>query len=132
VTTDVIAGFPGETDEHAAETIALVESLGLAKLHVFRYSERPGTPAAAMRQVPPEVRSARAGELRQLGDRLRARYVTSREGCRTSVLVESVHPTSGIAMGTTEDYLKVELPAMGVSEGDLVEVVLGGDVRISG
>jgi threonylcarbamoyladenosine tRNA methylthiotransferase MtaB len=132
VTTDVIAAFPGETDAHAAETIALVERLGFAKLHVFRYSERPGTPAAAMAHVPARVRNARASELRALGERLRERYIASRQGGRASVLVESVDSAAGVATGTTEDYLKVELPATGVSEGDLIEVVLGGDVRVSG
>ncbi len=66
---DLIAGFPGETDDEFAETVSLVESLPFSYLHVFRFSPRPGTPAAAMAPVPPAVVSARAEALRALGRR---------------------------------------------------------------
>ena len=129
VTTDVIAGFPGEVPEHHAETLAFVERTGFSKLHVFRYSSRPGTAAAAMPQVPPELRSHRATELRGLGSALRDRYVASRAGSHAEVLVERVR--NGVATGTTRDYLHVCVPAMvSVAEGDLVETVLSArDVR---
>jgi len=123
VTTDVMAGFPGETDAHAAETLAACERIGFAKLHVFRYSERPGTPAAAMVQVPPEVRAARASALRTTGDRLRERYIAGRLGTAAEVLVETA--ADGIATGTTPEYLRVEFAApAGVGVGDTVQVQL--------
>ncbi len=132
VTTDVLAGFPGETDQHAAETLAFVERIGFSKLHVFRYSERPGTPAATMSgAVPPEVRAERAAKLRELGERMRAAYVAARQGGEAAVLVERVE--DGVATGTTEDYLRVELPAAGRATGDVVGVVLGErGVRVTG
>jgi len=130
LTTDVVAGFPGETAEHAAETLAFVERIGFAKLHVFRYSERPGTPAATMPgSVLPEVRAERAAALRELGDRMRAAYVAARQGSETSVLIERVQ--DGAATGTTEDYLRVRLPAASCVPGEIVSVILGdGAVQV--
>lgn len=123
VTTDVMAGFPGETDAQAAETLAACERLGFAKLHVFRYSERPGTPAAAMTQIAPAVRAERASTLRALGQSLRERFVAERVGSVAGVLVESV--AEGVATGTTADYLRVEFGApKGLGPGDLVSVTL--------
>ena len=67
---DVIVGFPGETDEEFAQTLALVERAPLTYLHVFSYSDRPGTRASAMKdKVPPEVIAVRGGHLRSLGAR---------------------------------------------------------------
>lgn len=64
---DFICGFPTETDENFANTLKLVEEAGITRLHVFPYSERPGTPAAKMSQVPVVIRKKRAEMLRNLG-----------------------------------------------------------------
>lgn len=124
VTTDLIAGLPGETAEDAAATLAAVERIGFAKLHVFRYSARKGTPAAEMQeQVPPAVRAERAAALRAAGNRLRAQYIAGRVGSHAEVLVETV--ADGIATGTTRDYLSVTFVAgEGVCPGALVDVVV--------
>lgn len=123
ITTDVIAGFPGETDAQFAETLDLVESVGFAKLHVFRYSARSGTPAADMAsQVPAEVRARRAAALREAGDAMRSRYVAGRLGQVADVLVERVE--AGIAEGTTRDYLHVRFDAGSSAVGDIVRVPL--------
>lgn len=66
--SDFICGFPTETDENFQNTVNLVEEAGLSKLHVFPYSERPGTPAALMPQVPVEIRKERAKILREHGE----------------------------------------------------------------
>lgn len=66
--SDFICGFPTETDEHFINTCKLVDEAGITKLHVFPYSERPGTPAALMPQVPVEIRKERAKILREKGD----------------------------------------------------------------
>lgn len=63
---DFICGFPTETDENFTNTLKLVEEAGIDKLHVFPYSERPGTPAARMPQVPVHIRRERAEKLRNL------------------------------------------------------------------
>lgn len=122
LTTDVIAGFPGETAADHAETLALVERVGFSKLHVFRYSERAGTPAAAMEQLAPEIRAQRAGDLRTLGETLRMRYVESRLGQRAEVLIESAR--AGTVAGTSRDYLRVQATVPGARVGDVVQVRL--------
>lgn len=116
VTSDVMAGFPGETAEDFEATLAAAERLGFAKLHVFRYSERPGTRAARMDgAVDPRERESRAAALRALGDRLRAEHIASREGAQAEVLVERVR--GALACGTTRDYLRVTLDAPGARVG---------------
>ena len=100
---DVIAGFPTETEAAFGRTLALVEDCGLAFLHVFPYSERPGTPAARMPQVPPQLRKARAKRLREAGQAALAAFLESRIGTRADVLVE----TAGF--GRSEHYAPVEL-----------------------
>jgi len=125
VTTDVIAGFPGESADDHRMTLEFVESIGFAKLHVFRYSVRPGTPAAEMPQVEPAVRSERAAELRARGDALRAAYIGTRIGERSQVLVEGVDARGSV--GTTRDYLRVRSTGAPVSVGSTVEVMLTAD-----
>jgi len=122
VTTDVIAGFPTESDEAARDTLTACERMRFSKLHVFRYSTRSGTAAADMEQVPAALIAARAQEIRVLGDRLRARYIDSRLGQTTSVLIEQT--CQDHAEGTTGDYLKVLVPTPGLCPGDLTDVVL--------
>jgi len=122
LTTDVIAGFPGESESDHLKTLEFVESVGFSKLHVFRYSVREGTPAARMAQVEPAVRATRAAELRKLGDELRARYLAQRVGERAEVLIESIEDEC--AVGTTRDYLRVRLSGGDLRTGQLVEVTL--------
>jgi len=126
VTTDVIAGFPAESATDHARTVEFVQACAFAKLHVFRYSQRAGTPAARMTQVPATVRAQRASELRALGDRMRTAYVADRLGRTADVLVERI--VDGIAEGTTRDYLRVRLPGAGISAGEVVEVVLSAEM----
>jgi threonylcarbamoyladenosine tRNA methylthiotransferase MtaB len=86
---DLIAGFPTETDELFEETLAFVAAAGLAYLHVFPYSERPGTPAARMPSVPVPVRRARAKILREAGAAGAARLHATLVGRTLSVLTET-------------------------------------------
>jgi threonylcarbamoyladenosine tRNA methylthiotransferase MtaB len=120
LTTDVIAGFPGETLEQAEESRVFVERVGFQRLHVFRYSERPGTPAALITpRVPVPERSARAARLRDLSGRLLAGYTARKLGQRARVLVEED------AMGTTEDYIRVAIAGARPCAGSLIDAVLG-------
>ena len=142
VTTDVIAGFPGESPGQAERTAAFCEEMGFARLHVFRYSQRAGTPAAADRnQIEPHERSARAARLRAVDADLRRRYVASRLGWVADALVERVDPrrsegqgAGSMAEGTTEDYLKVSFPVRFAKPGDLVRVRLlsASEGRVAG
>lgn len=118
LSTDVIVGFPGETDADFASTCDAVRACGFSKLHVFRYSPRRGTPAAARGdQVPSAVKIERAHMLEALGAELRAQDRASRAGTVELALVES-H-----ARATTESYYGVPAPE-GANAGDLVEVLM--------
>jgi threonylcarbamoyladenosine tRNA methylthiotransferase MtaB len=85
---DFIAGFPTETEAAFENTLAFVEAAGLAYLHVFPYSPRPGTPAARMPQVPRDVAKARAARLREAGDAALARHLDRQVSRRIEALVE--------------------------------------------
>ncbi len=101
IACDLIVGFPQETDEEFAESLATCERCGFAKMHVFRYSRRPGTPAAAMEgQVPPEVAAERSRAMRELASSLRADYVASLVGAEQLVLVE--RGSKGVTGGLVE------------------------------
>lgn len=111
LTTDIIVGFPGETEADFAATCRVAEEVGFSKIHVFRFSPRQGTPAAEMdQQVPSPVAQRRAAELIQLADQLRRRYFTSLQGRRLQILVETpARNKPGTLAGTSERYVPVQL-----------------------
>jgi len=127
LTTDVIVGFPGETEDDFAATCRVVEEVGFSKLHVFRFSPRRGTPAAEMPdKLPPAVVRRRAAELSQLGDRLRKRYFESLSGRRLHVLVERpLDDRPGELLGTSDRYAPMELAGGRELIGRLVTVTAG-------
>jgi len=86
---DIIAGFPTEDEAMFARSLDLVGDCGLTYLHVFPYSQRPGTPAARMPQVPREIAKDRARRLREAGDAALRRYLDGEIGARHSVLTET-------------------------------------------
>ena len=89
LTTDVIVGFPGETDEQFEETCRFVQEIGFTKVHVFPYSAREGTRAAAFPdQVPQEIRMRRAGKLTEIANEIRKAHLSRFTGRQVSVLVE--------------------------------------------
>ncbi len=100
---DIIAGFPTETDEMFANTLALVDEVQLTYLHVFPYSARSGTPAAKMPQVAKEIRKQRAAQLREAGQRQLAAFLQSQVGKTVQVIVENGND------GRTEHFAAVTL-----------------------
>ena len=88
LTTDVICGFPGETDEEFAQTEAFVKKIGFTKIHVFPYSLREGTVAAKMEQVPGDISSARCRVLLDISSQAEKDFAASFTGRGSSVLVE--------------------------------------------
>ncbi|WP_270937578.1 tRNA (N(6)-L-threonylcarbamoyladenosine(37)-C(2))-methylthiotransferase MtaB [Falsiroseomonas oryzae] len=86
---DLIAGFPTEGEADVAATLDLIEACGLTFLHVFPYSERPGTPAARMPQLPVPLRRERAARLREAGRAAMRRFLQGRLGRREEVLLEA-------------------------------------------
>ncbi|HWQ88982.1 MAG TPA: tRNA (N(6)-L-threonylcarbamoyladenosine(37)-C(2))-methylthiotransferase MtaB [Desulfitobacteriaceae bacterium] len=110
VTTDIIAGFPGESETSHSQTIDFVGSCGFAGIHVFPYSRREGTVAAAYPdQVSDQVKARRVKELLQVSRGSQEKYSHSMLGHILEVLVERVD-TRGWAYGHTENYLPVNLP----------------------
>lgn len=107
---DVIVGFPGETDEHFLETYNFLNELDISYLHVFTYSERDNTEAAAMDGVVPmNVRSKRSKMLRGLSLKKRRAFYESQIGTNRTVLFESENK-EGYIHGFTENYVKVKTP----------------------
>jgi len=100
---DIIAGFPTETEEMFARTLAVVEEAGLSYLHVFPYSPRPGTPAAKMPQVPVKIRKERAALLREAGARQLKILLEKHQGTECRVLLEKNNE------GHSEHFLPVML-----------------------
>lgn len=89
ITTDIIVGFPGETEDDFMETCAFAEKIGFAKIHIFKYSRRDGTKAASMAgQVPEAVKTARAAVLAGIEATLRRSYIESLKGNENEILVE--------------------------------------------
>ena len=113
---DLIAGFPTETEEMAANTLRLVEDCGLTHLHVFPYSPRENTPAARMPQVAHQRRVDRSKVLRDAGDAALARHLASQIGRRIEILAERG------GLGRARDFSLVATP--GASPGSTVEGVV--------
>jgi threonylcarbamoyladenosine tRNA methylthiotransferase MtaB len=106
ITTDVIAGFPGETEDEFAATCAFVERMEFMGVHVFPYSGRPGTPALDMPgQVDPQTRQARVHHLTELGRRAHDAFAAQMLGQVFPVLWEEAGPDGG--SGLTDNYLRV-------------------------
>lgn len=109
VTTDVIVGFPGETDAGFAESLATVEAARFAKVHVFPYSPRPGTEAERMPgHVPPDRKKERMETMLALAARAERDFQTAHLGTRQTVLWE--RPREGMGQGLTDNYLRVVSP----------------------
>lgn len=119
--TDVMVGFPSETDADHRDTVALLEALPLAYLHVFPFSPRLGTPAAGMKPgVPRPVQRERAHELLALSERKWRAFLAQQAGRELEVVVEKVE--GGLARGTSRQYATVRWPATGERRGDLARV----------
>ena len=112
VTTDLICGFPEETEEEFAQTLAFIESCGFAAMHIFPYSIRPGTKAAAMAQVPPAVKEARAARAGQVAEKLHRAYLAGCVGRVYPVLFEQ--PKDGRYTGHAPNYMEVAVAADGL------------------
>lgn len=125
LTTDIIVGFPGETEELFAETLKNAELIGFSKIHVFPYSVRPGTPAATMpNQVPEPVKKERVHRLEAVGERTAAKFRHSSVGCVKEVLIETIDAEKNTADGLTDTYIRVYCDADAVRSGQLVSLRL--------
>ncbi|HEY9576905.1 MAG TPA: radical SAM protein, partial [Pseudobacillus sp.] len=126
VTSDVIVGFPGETEEEFMETYNFIKEHQFSELHVFPYSKRTGTPAARMDdQIDEEVKNERVHRLIALSDQLAKEYASRFEGEVLEVIPEEPFKEGseeGLYMGYTDNYLKVVFPATEEMVGQIVKV----------
>jgi len=123
ITTDVIVGFPGETVEQFDNTCRLVKELGLARLHVFKYSPRPDTQAASLSgRLTNEESNRRSSILRDIGGRLEQAFKESQAGETLDVLVE--RKTNNMLTGLTDNYIKVNFKGPASKVGEISKVVL--------
>lgn len=125
-TTDIIVGFPGETEADFQATCQVARDVGFSKIHIFPFSARRGTPAAEMPdQVAPEAKAERGRRLAELETELRDRYFQQLVGRRLQVLVEEA-AESGRLLGTSCRYAPVELSGTAEQIGRFVNVVPTG------
>jgi threonylcarbamoyladenosine tRNA methylthiotransferase MtaB len=136
ISSDIIVGFPGETDDEFQESLAVVEELAFSRLHIFRYSRREGTPAAKMsRSVPGTVAQRRSRRMHALAADLERRFNSTLVGQTTEVLWETAED-HGYALcwsGLTPNYVRVTTTTPPdedllnvVTPTEIVEVVPGG------
>lgn len=124
LTTDVMTGFPGETEEEFAQTVDTCQRAGFARMHVFPYSEREGTKAAAMAgSVPRHIREERARQLIAVGKALERAALEGRVGKTDEVLIEEID-AQGRGTGYTGGYMRVHV--QGAQPGEIVRVWITG------
>ena len=110
LTTDVIVGFPGETEEEFAESKAFVDKVNFYETHIFKYSKREGTVAASMPdQVPDQIKTIRSNELIELGKTKKKQYEDRLIGTTQEVLIEEEIQRDGeiLQIGHTKEYVKI-------------------------
>lgn len=126
ITTDVIVGFPGETDAEFQATLSFVERVAFSRLHVFRYSRRKGTPAAEMpHPVGPQIAQARAQRLTSLGRRMAQEFHNRLARTKVVVLFESCRAegSTTVWQGLTDNYVRVYVSSRENLANTLAQVV---------
>lgn len=131
ITTDIIVGFPGETEENFQESCNIVRDALFSKVHVFKYSKRSGTKAADMvDQVNPTVKNLRSAKLIEIGERTGNAFLKSQIGSTRQVLIEDVNCKNGHLSGYTENYIRVSIPSPGGDPNQWMNTFI--DVRLTG
>lgn len=110
LTTDIMVGFPGETDRDFEESMKFVEKIGFSRIHVFQYSPRMGTPAADKIQISKEKKHERAERMKKLGDKLQREYLKNQVGKTVKVLFER-ESSPEFHQGYAPDYTMIKIPA---------------------
>lgn len=128
LTTDVIVGFPGETDAHFEETLATCEEARFSKIHIFPFSARKGTPAADYPdQVSGSVKAERSDRLTLLEKQMREQYADSLQSQQLQVLIEAEnHSLPGRSVGASCRYISVSIPKAPEFGGKLISVRVTG------
>ena len=109
ITTDVIVGFPGETEEEFEETFNFIKKVNFAELHVFPFSAREGTKAYSMSdQVDAKIKAERVDKLIKLSNELQSNFIKKFKGQELEVILEERNKTTGLLSGFTSNYIKLE------------------------
>ena len=130
LTTDIIVGFPGETEEEFEESRAFVEKVNFYEMHIFKYSKRQGTKAAVMpNQVPEPEKTKRSNTLLALDERNRKAYEEQFSGKETEILVEEQMEKDGKTywIGHTKEYIRLAILSDENLSGRLLKVTVGKD-----
>ena len=131
ITTDIMVGFPGETDEEFAQSAEFVRRCGFAKVHIFPYSRRAGTPAADMPgQLTSAQKTARAAAMAEIAAAGERSFLRAQTGRTARVLIEKVE--AGMSYGYTENYAYTRIPCAGYAdiiypEGQIINVLIEGE-----
>lgn len=126
VTTDIIAGFPGETEDDFQESLDLIEKAQFEKVHPFKYSVRPGTVAEKMdEQIPPHVKKERVKMLEEAGEKTAAEFNKSQKNTVRTVLTEQLTEDGRFVTGYTDNYIKVYLEPGNIKMNEFYQVSLG-------
>ncbi len=126
LTTDIIVGFPGETEEDFQETVELAKEIAFSHIHTFKYSIRNGTRAERMAdQVREKEKTRRSAIIRQISEENKRNYILSMIGKKQRMLVERIG-NDGIAMGYGENYIPIRIKSKDVSRNQFIDVVISG------
>jgi threonylcarbamoyladenosine tRNA methylthiotransferase MtaB len=122
-TSDIIVGFPGETEEDFEQTLDISKKIGFGHIHTFKYSIRKGTRAGRLTEHVSEKEKTRRGEIvRMMAEEEKLKYRRSMLGKKQTVLTEKI--TDGIASGYGENYIPIKFPAHGITTNEFVRVKL--------
>lgn len=126
ITTDIIAGFPGETEEDFEDSLSICDEAQFLRVHGFPYSVRKGTPAADMKQVPDQIKKERTKRLLDKGDEASKNFMLSNKGSVRPVLFEEYLEEEGLMTGYTDNYIKVYVNTSDDLSNTFADVKLGG------
>lgn len=124
ITTDLIVGFPGETEEDFIESAEMCREIGFSHIHTFKYSIRNGTKAATMpNQIPEKIKTERSGIIRKISAENKKRYFEQMLGKPQKMLIERIN-SDGIAQGYGENYIPMRLKGIGLEKNAFVNVIV--------
>ncbi len=124
ITTDLIVGFPGETEDDFMESAEMCREIGFSHIHTFKYSVRNGTKAATMpNQIPEKIKTERSGIIRKISAENKKRYFEQMLGKPQKMLIERIN-SDGIAQGYGENYIPMRLKGIGLEKNAFVNVIV--------
>ena len=123
ITTDIIAGFPQESEQEWQETVSFCKLARFAEIHVFPFSSRPGTYAATLKDIDPKIKKARVTELLSLSKQLRQNYEEEFYGKELEVLFEDYDAERKLARGHSSNYLLFGIPSESPRHGETAKIV---------